>query len=138
MVIDTPCIGICSSVYGDPICRGCKRSAVEVIDWNRYTPGEKEVIYQRLHGQIENILLRYIDILDESVLQEKITQLNIRLHPRAKREEQAFHLLRLGAKKIKDIRSYGLAIKPEFANLPLMVLFNQIDKEIYLMACTSL
>lgn len=31
----TPCIGICSTTsLGDRVCRGCKRYAAEVIDWN--------------------------------------------------------------------------------------------------------
>lgn len=38
--IKTPCIGLCSTVYGDLVCRGCKRFHHEVIQWNGY--GEEE------------------------------------------------------------------------------------------------
>ncbi len=137
MQIDTPCIGICSSVYGDPICRGCKRTALEVIEWNRYNSVQKELIYERLKAQISAVLFRYIEIQDAERLQEKIIQLNIRLHAHADSAEQAFHLLRLGANKIKDLSAYGLSIKPEFAELTLMNLFNQIDTQIYRNASTS-
>ena len=35
--IKTPCLGICSTTsVGDVVCRGCKRYAFEVIDWNGY------------------------------------------------------------------------------------------------------
>ena len=27
----TPCVGICSTTYGDDVCRGCKRFSFEVI-----------------------------------------------------------------------------------------------------------
>jgi len=30
----TPCVGICSTVYGDEICIGCMRTYKEVINWN--------------------------------------------------------------------------------------------------------
>ncbi|MGA2654438.1 MAG: DUF1289 domain-containing protein [Gammaproteobacteria bacterium] len=137
MLIDTPCIGICSSVYGDAICRGCKRTAKEVIDWNRFTTAEKLAIYQRLQAQIADVFLKYIDIVDANKLQEKITQHNIRLHPHVLDVEKAFHLLRLGANKINQINAYGLQIKLEFSYLSLTELFNKIDSEIYQKAITS-
>lgn len=135
--IDTPCIGICSSVYGDAVCRGCKRAAIEVIAWNSYTIAEKQDVYRRLQSQIQTVLLRYVNIIDETILQEQICKLNIRLHCAANSIDQAFHLLRLGANKIKDLNRYGLQIKPEFIHLSLSQLFNQIDEEIYALACEA-
>ena len=35
--IRTPRIGVCSTGIGDAVCRGCKRFAHEVIDWNGYS-----------------------------------------------------------------------------------------------------
>ncbi|MEL0305883.1 MAG: DUF1289 domain-containing protein, partial [Halieaceae bacterium] len=40
--IRTPCIGVCSTGVGDVVCRGCKRFAHEVIDWNGYSPEQKQ------------------------------------------------------------------------------------------------
>ncbi len=45
---DSPCIGICSTTYGDFVCRGCKRFAHEVTGWNRYTAAQREIIWERL------------------------------------------------------------------------------------------
>ena len=45
---DSPCIGICSTTYGDFVCRGCKRFAHEVTGWNRYTDAQCEAIWERL------------------------------------------------------------------------------------------
>jgi predicted Fe-S protein YdhL (DUF1289 family) len=46
---DSPCIGICSTTnVGDEICRGCGRTAMEVIEWNTYTDQERIIINQRL------------------------------------------------------------------------------------------
>ena len=40
--LKTPCIGVCSTVFGDDVCRGCKRFQHEVIQWNSYSDPEKE------------------------------------------------------------------------------------------------
>lgn len=44
----TPCIGICSTTYGDLVCRGCKRFAHEVVGWNGYSEAQRERIRERL------------------------------------------------------------------------------------------
>ena len=45
---DSPCIGVCSTTYGDFVCRGCKRFAHEVVGWNQFTPAQKQVVWERL------------------------------------------------------------------------------------------
>ncbi len=37
----TPCAGRCSTVFGDSVCRGCRRFNHEVIQWNTYTPEQR-------------------------------------------------------------------------------------------------
>ncbi|MEK9650221.1 MAG: DUF1289 domain-containing protein, partial [Gammaproteobacteria bacterium] len=44
----TPCLGICSTTYGDDVCRGCKRFVHEVINWTSYTEDEKVNVNSRL------------------------------------------------------------------------------------------
>ncbi len=44
----SPCIGICSTTYGDLVCRGCNRFAHEVVQWNTYDEAQRGVIWQRL------------------------------------------------------------------------------------------
>lgn len=45
----SPCIGVCSTTYGDLVCRGCNRFAHEVVQWNAYDEDQRDVIWQRLH-----------------------------------------------------------------------------------------
>ena len=47
----TPCIGICSTTYGDLVCRGCKRFAHEVVGWNGFEDSQRALVWQRL-GQL--------------------------------------------------------------------------------------
>jgi len=45
---DAPCIAICSTAQGDPICKGCGRTEDEVQDWPLFTPAEKRQVWRRI------------------------------------------------------------------------------------------
>ena len=44
----SPCIGVCSTTYGDLVCRGCNRFAHEVVQWNGYDEDQRDAIWGRL------------------------------------------------------------------------------------------
>ncbi|MCB1673419.1 MAG: DUF1289 domain-containing protein [Moraxellaceae bacterium] len=60
----TPCIGLCSTVFGDSVCRGCMRFVHEVIDWNKYYPEQKQIVWQRLDDHLRVILPQFVKIYD--------------------------------------------------------------------------
>ena len=45
---DSPCVGVCSTVLGDEICRGCGRTFDEVLNWHTYDDNKKKEINFRL------------------------------------------------------------------------------------------
>jgi len=45
---DAPCIAICSTAQGDPVCKGCGRTEDEVQHWPRLSPGEKRAVWRRI------------------------------------------------------------------------------------------
>lgn len=45
---DTPCIAICSTSQGDPVCKGCGRTFEEVQCWPAMTPAEKRHTWRRI------------------------------------------------------------------------------------------
>jgi predicted Fe-S protein YdhL (DUF1289 family) len=45
---DAPCIAICSTAQGDPICKGCGRTEDEVQHWPVLSPGEKRQVWRRI------------------------------------------------------------------------------------------
>jgi hypothetical protein len=45
---DAPCIAICSTAQGDPVCKGCGRTEDEVQHWPRLSPGEKRLVWRRI------------------------------------------------------------------------------------------
>ncbi len=60
----TPCVGLCSTVFGDSVCRGCMRFVHEVIDWNRYNEEQKKLIWRRLDEHLGIILPQFVRIYD--------------------------------------------------------------------------
>lgn len=64
----TPCIGICSTTYGDLICRGCKRFAHEIVAWNGYTPEQQERVRERLRTLRDGCVNAYLEVVDETRL----------------------------------------------------------------------
>lgn len=46
----SPCIGVCSTTYGDLVCRGCHRFAHEVAQWNGYEAHQQTAVLERLEA----------------------------------------------------------------------------------------
>lgn len=60
----TPCVGICSTTYGDLVCRGCKRFAHEITGWNGYDESQRDEVRARLKGLLAGAVrtqLRFAD-----------------------------------------------------------------------------
>lgn len=134
---ESPCIGICSTVYGDNICRGCKRDYREVIDWNRYLLIKKKTINQRLQEQIETVTARFIDI--ESPEQLKLKLMQVALRPLLYDSPLcwAYELLRLKARQIILLSDYGLQAKTPYEMITPSALFTKLDDELYTLAQES-
>jgi predicted Fe-S protein YdhL (DUF1289 family) len=45
---DTPCIAICSTSQGDPVCKGCGRTFDEVQLWTEMSPYAKRASWRRI------------------------------------------------------------------------------------------
>ena len=53
---DSPCIGICSTLY-DEICQGCGRTLAEVSNWVFMTSEEKSIVWKRI--RLEGTAMRF-------------------------------------------------------------------------------
>ncbi len=45
---DAPCIAICSTAQGDPVCKGCGRTEDEVQHWPTLSPADKRAVWRRI------------------------------------------------------------------------------------------
>lgn len=128
--IDTPCVGVCSTVYGDDVCRGCKRTSDEVIDWNLLTADQKCVVYTRLGAQADEIVSQFLTITDPAALAASLDAQSIRYRPdhspatwliqwlRFTREEMAWDKL-------------GVTLKSNYAHYSALSLFTELDNALY-------
>jgi hypothetical protein len=128
--IDTPCIGICSTIYGDEICRGCKRTYTEVIEWNRYDQTEKKVVFNRLEQAIISVCEQYLTVIDAELLAQQLDKFNIRYRADQHPLCLALYLLREGHDKIHQINKYGISIKLAYQTLSLTELYRMIDNQL--------
>jgi predicted Fe-S protein YdhL (DUF1289 family) len=58
-------VGICSTTYGDLVCRGCKRFAHEIVSWNGYDAEQKDRVWARLNTLRAQVLFQTIHVADE-------------------------------------------------------------------------
>ncbi len=70
----TPCLGICSTTYGDNVCKGCKRFVHEVINWNKYSIPEKELVNNRLEDFKLTVLQERLSIINPDLLASKLRE----------------------------------------------------------------
>ena len=114
----TPCVGICSTIYGDEICRGCVRTYQEIIHWNGFSDEQKQATLDRLEKQTHQVVKKYIDIIDQNKLTEKLHKHNIKYRSHFHPLCWAHTLLREGADKINKVENF-LFLKPRNRGIKL-------------------
>nr|WP_010131327.1 DUF1289 domain-containing protein [Microbulbifer agarilyticus] len=129
--VRTPCIGVCSTGIGDNVCRGCKRFAHEVIDWNAYSEEQRRIIAERRDGYLANAVRSQLEILDQNLLLAQLRHQQIRFNEDQNPYCWVFELLRAGASQIKDPADYGLAVTPVSRGVPLVEVRQRIDEDFY-------
>jgi predicted Fe-S protein YdhL (DUF1289 family) len=105
----TPCVGICSTTYGDLVCRGCKRFAHEIIAWNGFDDDQRGRVWQRLHELLDGAVAVHLRILDESRLFELAEELRIAERAELSQATLAFEVLRRCARRGQSLESMGLS-----------------------------
>lgn len=106
----TPCVGRCSTVFGDSVCRGCRRFSNEVINWNQYSPEVQEVVWNRLDKQLDHILIRYLPNHEITVVDAFLTSKRIKLLPSASIGRKLYSALKICQKRPSEVNGSGLGI----------------------------
>ena len=74
----TPCLGICSTTFGDEVCKGCKRFSHEVVSWTKYSLEEREIVNNRLEKFKIKILKNRFKIIDKKLLAKLYVLMNLK------------------------------------------------------------
>ncbi|WP_353144290.1 DUF1289 domain-containing protein [Acinetobacter pragensis] len=106
----TPCAGRCSTVFGDSVCRGCRRFNHEVIKWNTYTAEQQRTVWQRLDAQLDQILIPMMPLADLRHVEGFVLSKRVRLRPDATRGRKLYHALKLCEKNRHFTDESGLGI----------------------------
>ncbi|WP_341937099.1 DUF1289 domain-containing protein [Marinimicrobium sp. C2-29] len=133
--VKTPCVGVCSTGIGDSVCRGCKRFAHEVIDWNAYDQEQRYLIVKRLEAFLSQVVSRRFEIFDEGLLQRQMQHQQVRFNPDSDPYCWVFDLLKAGASQIRNPGDFGLRVRPEWQGVALTQLRDQIDHDYYELSC---
>ena len=105
--VKTPCIGVCSTVFGDEVCRGCKRFQHEIIKWNAYDDIEKRSVLNRLELLKVQIMQSKVMIIDEDLLRSKLHDYKVKFDEESDSLCWVFDLLRSGSQSIADPSEFG-------------------------------
>ena len=127
----TPCIGVCSTSYGDHICRGCKRFSHEVTGWIKYSDTEKSLVNERLQKFKTTILEDKFTIIDSEKLKNKLKDANTSFNQELDPLCWVFDLFRTFTIEDIDLEEVGIALKGEFSNMPLSKIKEDINKEFF-------
>ncbi|MES2909184.1 MAG: DUF1289 domain-containing protein [Pseudomonadota bacterium] len=131
--VPTPCVGICSTTYGDTVCRGCRRYLHEVIEWNRFADNEKRLIWQRLDGLLLQVMPRYFEILDADLLRRELLARRIPLREEASAWTWLQQLLKQMARQVNDLAAFGVR-RIDTSELDLHGLREQLNNELHMLA----
>ncbi|KRW58003.1 DUF1289 domain-containing protein [Pseudomonas sp. TTU2014-080ASC] len=132
--IKTPCIGLCSTVYGDLVCRGCKRFHHEVTSWNAYTEEQKQAVWHRLEALLVQVIAAKLVVFDPGRLRFQLEQRQIRFVPQQSPYCWAYQLIARGARVINQLDAYGVVLLPEFRDWSLPDVRDAIDREFFLLS----
>jgi len=132
--VTTPCVGICSTVFGDTVCRGCKRYADEIIEWNRFSQDEKQAVDARLQAHLMQILGDKVHIEDEQRFTDALIDNNIRYMKNRPSLCWVNDLLRTNVLEQQGFEPFGLVLAEEYAALSIAEFRDLIDNELLVLS----
>lgn len=115
--VDSPCIGFCSTVYGDDVCRGCNRYFEEVVHWQELDSTERRATLQRIHRLMQQVVDEYLSIIDADLLDQRLQRHNVPLPEMDSPQARVLALLYAGAHQMRDLAAYGLQATPRAAGM---------------------
>lgn len=133
--VGTPCIGVCSTTFGDTVCRGCKRFLHEVVDWNRYEDNEKRTVWRRLNQLLCLVVDNYIEVNDPALLHEQMRYQNLRLQPDLSPAGWVPELLKAAGRRPLDWGNFGLQPRRQAEGLSARELYDLISAEFHALSC---
>jgi predicted Fe-S protein YdhL (DUF1289 family) len=125
----TPCVGICSTTYGDDVCRGCKRFSFEVINWNSFKPEERESVWKRLEKLKSQIMASRLKVFDSKKLEESIKHFQLKIKDDLNDLSKAFEVIKQVSESFNNLDEFGIDMFEK--NKSLTSIKEEIENELY-------
>lgn len=123
----TPCLGICSTTYGDDVCKGCKRFAHEIISWTKYSQDERALVNDRLEKFKILILQERFKVHDVDLFAIKLKENAINYNNSMDPLTWIFDLLRAAGSQNLDLEQFGIT---SLKNYDPMKIRDEVNKEL--------
>ena len=123
----TPCLGICSTTYGDDVCKGCKRFVHEIINWPKYSMDERAVINDRLEKFKIIILKDRFKIQDRDLFSFKLKENAINYNNSLDPLTWIFDLFRASGSQELDLAQFGIS---QLQNFNPKTIKDELNKEL--------
>ena len=104
----TPCIGICSTTYGDLVCRGCKRYAHEIVEWNGYSDDQRDRVWERLQQLRDSCVSEWVRVVDPEALRKRMDKLRVAVWARSSLLAFAYTVLTTEREGWQGVESAGV------------------------------
>ena len=123
----TPCLGICSTTYGDDVCKGCKRFVHETISWPKYSRDERALVNDRLEKFKILILQERFKVHDVDLFAIKLKENAINYNNSMDPLTWIFDLLRAAGSQNLDLEQFGIS---SLKNYDPMKIRDEVNKEL--------
>ncbi|WP_111412051.1 DUF1289 domain-containing protein [Billgrantia lactosivorans] len=128
--IASPCVGLCSTTLGDPVCRGCQRTDDEICAWMALSTEQRSHRIAQLDALRERVAARFLRVTDEARLEAQLRHHRIRFRPEQPPLSRAVELLRVGRDRIRELPRYGLAPQEGVAGLGAAELHARLSEQL--------
>jgi hypothetical protein len=105
-------VGICSTTYGDLVCRGCKRFSHEIVHWNGYDAEQKSLVWSRLISLRNEVLQQLLICVDQSLYKSACIEAGLQ---ESDEDELCYQLLRSMVRDNRNLAYSGLARNKDVA-----------------------
>lgn len=119
-------MGICSTTYGDLVCRGCKRFAHEIVQWNGYDADQQAQIWSRLNTLRDEVVGQHLHVEDAAAFAALLAEAELTHLPAA---EQVYEAMRHLVVKAAKLDAAGLVSKA--GQLDALAALKTVDAEVY-------
>ena len=123
----TPCLGICTTTFGDEVCKGCKRFSHEIVSWTKYSIEEREIVNDRLEKFKVRILKDRFEVFDDKLLSKNLDQMGINFNHSLNPLTWIYDLFRAAGSQTFDLENFGIK---SLKNFDAVTVRDEINREL--------